>query len=190
MFASGCLVTESPDFEPKQAPPSLFSHEQTPTTEVMLIFQEASGYPLTEFFARVLSEETNEPLKGVLLLDYGNGKSESGPWLYAATPFDVNAGRLSQGPRLLEPRPKFPFQEASSTTVVKTGCHTITLATSHEFQGELGQFYCPEDPRDFATLTWFITLCTPEGDCLLDDCPVNLGQEHEYCLQDFDQGAL
>lgn len=182
MLTSACLVTESPDFDPKQAPPSLFSHELTPTTVIKKVFADEAT---TTFRARVLSEEIEgAPLTAVLLLDYGLATSESGPWRKAAGEFLVSAGRLSEGPREVDPAAVFSF-----TDDLDVGCHTITLAASHAFRRELGEFYCPADANDFATLTWFVTRCDTEGNCPLDNCPVDVGGgTHAYCT--FDDGEV
>ncbi len=184
--ASACLVTGSPDFSPaERTRPQLIA--VTPTTEMLRPGYENGQFLPVPIAAEVLSEDAGDDLEAVLLVDYGYMASENSPPWREAVPVDVTApGTLSEGPRPVTgtwtPR----------KNVVEAGCHTLTLLVTHQKSGQNPGFWCPADPDDYDTLTWFVALCEDLATCNYGGCHIAGEDTYSYCEggEQPDAGAL
>ncbi len=169
----GCLVTESPDFsEAQQTPPQLIPI--LPTTEFIRAIKVGQNFSLPKFEAKVLSEDADQDLTTVLLIDYGKTGADGSPWSEAHPGAAVAAKTLADGPR------KFgvTWQPRSLTPL---GCHTVTMLVTHAIKEKPPEYWCPANENDFAALTWFVILCEVEEDCLFKNCAITGVDETKYC---------
>jgi len=175
---SSCLVTSSPDYTPPERPrPQLIA--VLPATELLRVVDNAGVSQPVSFSADLISEDAGDDLHPVLLVDYGIAGPGGEPWRQALQQTAIEAGTRTEGPR----RISFPW--TPQTNIVGFGCHTVTLLVTHEPTRENPEFWCPKNPDDVATLTWFTTVCDgslPESDqCTYDDCPIAGERQYRYC---------
>ena len=174
--SSGCLITSDPDFrDPERTRPLLIASDATPP----FAFYElpASGgdpqtptYKPKVFRALLLSEDLDEHVEGVLLTDYGVPNAITNrPYAHDEAIPNQNPATLSAGARELS----VEWNPSPASLVAGTGCHSVTLLVTHEFtRGNDGaRFFCPDDPNDFSTLSWFVVLCELDAQCNADACP-------------------
>jgi hypothetical protein len=116
-------------------------------------------YPLQNVTFQVVSEDLQSaPLQAVLLLDFeGFLTPLKNPPLWSKP--DIPPGHFndpSATPR--EPiKADFPFPSN-----ISPGCHSATLAVSHEFKQELGTNKIePKDSKDVALATWWFDIINP-----------------------------
>ncbi len=182
--SSACIVTGSPDFSPpEKTRPQLIA--VTPTTEFIRPAFVDGAFQPTTLQAELLSEDGGDNLQPVLLIDYGFDGPGDVPWRHAA-PVDVIApGTLSEGPRPLS-------ISWTPPSFIQPGCHTLTLLVTHEARGSNPGFWCPADPDDYATLTWFVALCEELSTCDYSDCFIAGEDTYNYCEggEQADAGAV
>ncbi|MCC6521099.1 MAG: hypothetical protein IT373_00420 [Polyangiaceae bacterium] len=173
--ASSCLVTSGPDFsEPAQTRPEIVNIagcQAEPSLAQIYQFnhEPLAPYQPAEFQACFLSEDAGEPVQSALLIDYGTqDPSSEDPYRHGIGGPDLDAASLGDGPR----RVAIPWTPNHFLDSDK-GCHTVTLIVTHRFTHLLGKYYCPQDPRDASTLTWFVNVCdgTATDPCDLVNCP-------------------
>ncbi|MBW2453696.1 MAG: hypothetical protein JRI68_04260 [Deltaproteobacteria bacterium] len=171
--SSACLVTGSPDFSPpERTRPQLIA--VTPTTEfIRPAFVDGAFQPST-IAAEVLSEDAGEPLEAVLLVDYGYLASDNTPWRDSAPVDDIAPGTLSEGPR--------PINVTwTPRSFIQPGCHTVTLLVTHQKRAQNPGYWCPAEPDDYDTLTWFVALCEDLATCDYSDCFIAGEDTYSYC---------
>jgi hypothetical protein len=177
------LVTSSPDFTPpeRSRPEIVTNDEFSPKPalgEFTLFYPTAGEYSPVEFSAWVQSEDADQDVRTVLLIDYGDESGVSnGPYRSFVLGEPLSAGTLAQGPRgpvTISWRPQ--KQETP-------GCHTLTLLVTHDFREEYGAFLCPRIPQDASTVTWFAAVCETENpdECDYTNCPVYGQSTGTYC---------
>ena len=171
--SSACLVTGSPDFSPpERTRPQLIA--VTPTTEfIRPAFIDGAFQPIT-LEAELLSEDGGDDLEPVLLVDYGFAGPGGDPWRDFAVADIIAPGTLSEGPRPLS-------ISWTPRTFIQPGCHTLTLLVTHQARGSTPGYYCPAEPNDYATLTWFVALCEELSTCDYSDCFIAGEDTYNYC---------
>lgn len=180
---ASCLVTSSPDFTPpEQTRPEIVTNDQFPPTpalgEFTLFYPTAGEYSPVEFSAWVQSEDADQDVLAVLLIDYGDASDVSnGPWRAYVPGEPLAAGSMAQGPR-------GPVTISWRPGKLETpGCHTVTLLVTHEFRLDSDAYWCPQRAEDASTLTWFAAVCetaSPE-ECDYTNCPVQGQGTSTYC---------
>jgi hypothetical protein len=161
--ASGCLVTEGPKFDP----PSTIAPKivpVTPPTEIIRVDAKSKPIVLDAFAFRVVSEEQNQPVLSLMIIDYGLAGPSGAPWKEASLGPSIPAGKLSDGPR-----PKPPEAPATVTwfnpdtiddkVLGKRNCRTVTVMATHAVQLTGPRQLCPVDPTDVDAVTWTVILC-------------------------------
>jgi hypothetical protein len=172
--SSACIVTGSPDFSPpEKTRPQLIA--VTPTTEFIRSVMETGVYQPTTLEAELLSEDGGDDLRPSLLIDYGFAGPGGNPWRVAAPVSVVPPGTLSEGPRPLS------VSWTPQPGVVGFGCHTVTLMITHQVRDQNPGFWCPAEPNDYATLTWFVALCEELSTCDYSDCFIAGEDTYNYC---------
>jgi len=167
------LVTESPDFSPTgRTAPQLVP--TLPTTEFIRAIDLKHNFTLPKFEAKVLSEDGDDDLTTVLLIDYGKAGADESPWIYAQPGAPMAPKTLADGPRDIG----IPWKPSA---YIPLGCHTVTMLVTHETKKEPPEYWCPADDNDFATLTWFVTLCEDIDSCVYSDCAITGTGEYQYC---------
>jgi hypothetical protein len=150
----GCLITSNADFvQPKGTPPFLTSLKPAPYL-VTPVRGAAGMYPAPRPITfDVISEDLpSKDLQAYLLLDF-QGFSAPVEILWSNTM--IPAGHIDdQGPREYTAPLSFPAG-------IQPGCHSVTLAVSHQFDlvPELLRVkLTPQDEEDVATATWWYQL--------------------------------
>jgi hypothetical protein len=164
-LTSACLVTDKPDLEPATTTRPQLIENQPRTTE-FIQKDYAESINLT---ADVISEDAGQELTVVLLIDYGLKGIGGDPWQDYSEQSRLTAGSLSDGPRPIT---------ASVRKAIAPGCHTLTLLVTHAIVGDPPFYWCPANPNDHDTLTWFLSVCD-QGNCDFD-CPFDDGT-FTYC---------
>jgi hypothetical protein len=180
--ATGCLITDSPQFQvPAHTAPFLVAATALPDVRNVVVVDSASpnfddGY---QFQANVISQDdpagSGDAFTTVhsnLYIDYGLGEVPGLPFRYVIPGTDLAAGGT--------------LDETTGRTVTATwypqldsvadGCHTATLIASHIFVDPSG---CPACDNDYSTLTWLVLACDSSmmGSC--DPLPTMMGE----CLE-------
>jgi len=158
--APACLITAIPDFTPpaRTRPEIITSDTYPPSPAVgkVALFQPtapSSSYTGIEFSAWVLSEDADQDVQTVLLIDYGDQSGVSnGPYRSFVPGEPLKAATMADGPREVA----IQWQPQAQELV---GCHTVTLLVTHQSQQKNHVYYCPADPSDASTLTWFAYVC-------------------------------
>lgn len=177
---TGCLVIESWDFSPrKQTRPEIVTNDPFAPTPALGEFTELTkttqGYPPALFQAWIESEDADQDVETVLLIDYGDESGVSnGPYRGFVPGEPLQAGALSDGPR-------GPVTISWRPQSQDEGCHTVTLLVTHRFQQKTDSYYCPSVPQDASAVTWSVVLCDESGVCLYDTCPVRGEHTSTYC---------
>lgn len=183
-----CLVTSDPDFSPpSQTRPEIIANDPylpSPAVGKLAFYQwnEASEYTAVEFSAWVQSEDAEEPVQNVLLIDYGEWSDYTdGPYAIFQLGPPLAPASLADGPREVA-IPWRPQREAEQ------GCHTVTLVVTHDFKSDYPGYHCPSTADDASFLTWFALVCRNEADaeaCLADPasrpCPIEGQGATTYC---------
>lgn len=180
--SSACLVTSAPDFSDPKTRPEIVNTVDCPakpdlSTITHLDYQEGS-YPRQEFSACIISEDLGDDVASALFIDYGKPSAISGGPYYSVVPGEsVPAAALSDGPRRVsaswQPNPALTTDE---------GCHTVTLVVSHQFDFAFGNQYCPVNPADASTLTWFAVVCRDAANCSAATCTLASDTDNpSYC---------
>jgi hypothetical protein len=186
--SAGCLVTGDSGFEdPQKTPPQLITPQPRPSE--LITANEA--LPTLEFGAVLVSEDVDDNLEAVLLIDYGTLGPGGAPWLDDVGEKGILPSTLSQ-PRNV--RLKWPVRP----TDVDKRCHSVTMLVTHERYGDEPYTWCPRNRGDFDTVTWFVAFCP--GGCAtpgseppsFDECPANgtdaVGEPLKYCPDDLSAG--
>lgn len=168
-----CLPTSKPDPEPiLRTRPALYA--VTPPTSQVIFRDVTQPNNKIDLTAEVVSEDAGQGLAVALLLDYGIAGPGCAPWRDDSPQF-LEAGTLADGPR---PVPASYYPPPNDE-----GCHSLTMLATHEPVGVPPYTWCPKDPDDAATLTWFFTLCGAQDAPECYPCPTNLLQP-SYCPSD------
>jgi hypothetical protein len=154
-----CLVTTSPDFtKPNRTPP--FLTDITPPTWQVRRLESLAGspgtYPNYPIGANVESEDLQSaPLQGILFVDFEGFLT---PYKILPTLTQpIKPGHLPDSPN--DPKRETIRATATFPPNITPGCHSITLAVSHEFKQDLGtQIIAPVEDGDVATVTWWYDL--------------------------------
>jgi hypothetical protein len=177
--STSCLITDTPSHEPARRTRPQLLESTTPTSEVFKLVRANNGTidPSPAIFsADVVSEDAGQPLRPVLLIDYGQGDGSGAPWKDFEIGAVVAAATLQDGRREIS----IPW---SGVAQQAGGCHTVTMLVTHESKEVLPDFWCPKDADDFDTLSWLAVICEQVGDepvCDMSNCPLNDAQ-YEYC---------
>ncbi|MEJ7727933.1 MAG: hypothetical protein WKG00_01830 [Polyangiaceae bacterium] len=165
MSATGCLVTDVPDFqEPSKTPPFMLESTASPPTSQIVPFEKGFGsFSEQAFSIRVVSEDLDDdlvarfwlsPRSGAIQADILN--SAGGGTLVPST-LDDSSRILSQGWR--------PPSDQQTQ-----GCYELFWIVSHELDqgGEL----CPVNPADSAQVSWTILVCDSSScaDTVVEGC--------------------
>jgi hypothetical protein len=147
----GCLITSNADFnQVKRTPPFLTS--LTPAPFLVTTVRGVAGmYPPPQPITfQVVSEDLQSgALQAVLLFDFQGFSAPVNPSLWNQ---DIPAGHLDDPTRGYKAPVSFP-------TGTQPGCHSVTLAVSHEFKTSPGTTrIAPKDEGDVATATWWYQL--------------------------------
>jgi hypothetical protein len=167
----GCLITSSPDFEkPQRTPPFLTNLSPAPyeIVPVKAVPGTQGMYlPPPPITFAVVSEDLQTPfLQALLLLDFKGFMSPDVPqrlWGFDKIP----GGHLNDAPR---PGPPVDY----NFNGVTAGCHSATLAVTHEFVNLLAPKTKPVDDHDVALVTWWFDLDPGNGN-VLSTCVVHGG---------------
>lgn len=176
---SGCSESSAECAYPEQTRPFLLgASADPPLGEVVLIGASGGNYGPVEFSAYVESEDAGQAVQAVLLVDHGDTSGVSnGPYRGFVPGNSLPPGRLVDGPR-------GPLSISwHPQTAEVSGCHTVTLMATHQFQQSFGAYYCAADSDDVDTLTWVVALCdlASPGNCPYQDCPVYGSSAMAYC---------
>ncbi|MBW2523557.1 MAG: hypothetical protein JRI23_05255 [Deltaproteobacteria bacterium] len=184
LASTSCLVTSSPDFTPpERTRPEIVTNDEfgpNPAQGELVVFYPTAGeYSPVEFAAWVQSEDADQNVLTVLLIDYGDESGvQNGPWRSYVPGKPLPAGTFSQGPRgpvTINWRPE---------KLETPGCHTVTLLVTHEFWLDPTEgYWCPKDGQDASTLTWFVAVCETANpdECDYTNCPVRGQGTRTYC---------
>jgi hypothetical protein len=175
LFSSSCLVLDTPEAVPaERGRPQILPI--TPTGEFLRVVRTATTTSPLSLSFQVVSEDLGEPLVPVLLVDYGVEGPGGEPWQDDQQQSVIDAGTLAQGART---------ESATWNPSVELGCHTVTLLVTHQPTEQNPFYWCPLDPNDVDTITWFTTICQDTTDaCTYDECPINGEGPFNYCNGD------
>ncbi len=166
VLAPGCLVTQDPvTYEPVQTPPVITSIGLSPDPREILLVGGDVGVPQFDITASILSEDTDQPVKVSLYVDYGSMNALDQPFRFALPNFpDLPPASLSDGPRKL-----IGVRWVEGAFPLSLGCHRLTLVVTHAFDAVTG---CPKNLNDSSQVSWFFRQCG-DGECtpVLDNCP-------------------
>lgn len=159
MALSGCLVTSTPEFTPpERTRPFLITASADPDPRGVLLIntleQQQVRKTSFEFSADVVSEDQGDKVKGYLYIDYGV-KVGDHPYADVITQIRELPPSTMTDATKRNIRGKLDLE----TNVLDTGCHTVTLIVSHEFDAETS---CPVCRNDSSQLTWPVFVCPPE----------------------------
>ena len=173
MLSSACLVTSKPQIEQSQATaPFLVAASADPDAREFIRLDDDTPITLS---ADVLSDDGDRRVQTALYVDYGLQNPKLPQWPYAlAIPGNSFApATLADGPRRLHQT------FVPSIYKLESGCHTLTLIVSHEFDQSTDLRYCPTSLADSSQLTWYLLKCDAPGNCPTIDlasakqsCPV------------------
>jgi hypothetical protein len=169
----GCLITSSPDFTKPERTPPFLTNVSPPTYQIVPI-KAVPGtvgmyLPPPPISFEIVSEDLQTAsLQALLLLDFKGFESPDVPqrlWGKDKIP----AGHLNSEPRRVEVD-DYDFRG------VPPGCHSATLAVTHEFIDLGAPKTKPVDDRDVALVTWWFDLAgDPGAGNLLSTCVVRGG---------------
>src|SRR5262245_44844648 len=151
-----CLITASPDFaKPTRTPPFLTNLSPAPYQIQKVSSTGATAMYIGDHITfQVVSEDIQSGLTALLLLDFEGFGVPFHPALWGPTSIPPGHFNTPDAP----PRETFdfPVNFPAGTT---TGCHSVTLAVSHEFVQPVGSnTFKPNDELDVATATWWYDL--------------------------------
>jgi hypothetical protein len=161
LASSGCVIAGPPDYkDPGQTPPFLDLAQAVPSLQqVIVATTKTSGTPPTrvDISVPVRSGDANDPLAGLLFVDYGSSNPEYQNWGYASPSTSFN-------------NPERPIS-VSWQVNSQPGCHTLTLLVTHlsKANTNTGEYF---DQNDIALATWWVNVVTdknnvpPLSDCL------------------------
>ncbi|MEM1032518.1 MAG: hypothetical protein AAGN82_19380 [Myxococcota bacterium] len=175
---SGCLVLGDPQYlDPERTAPRI-----TPLTRPEELRTELSaedGSWDVSFRVTITSEDAGETVELALLRNFGGGAAGGD------RPYESEVGRSNLAPATLSdgPRPVTVDWFDPGVSGEDYDCARVTLLATHEFRGGSGpDFYCPADPTDVDTVTWFVLRCRDtEPRCTFDLCNDNEDEEANYC---------
>ena len=175
--ALGCLVTDTPRFDPPTPTAPYFTGSGASPDPEQIVWFDDQGHPALlasetlPFSAYVTSQDdpNSEPafanVVPRLYVDYGTGTAEQ-PFVakYDGNPAPPN----TLGQSLLVSVDFPPFDPELQGL---RGCHTITLMVSHAFTGSPPD--CPKYCGDFSATTWIALFCdSTSTDAGADECDV------------------
>jgi hypothetical protein len=147
--------------------PFLLGESASPHLGDMTVFQRnpaTSQYTPIEFSADMVSDDAGQPVQSVLLIDYGDDNAVSnGPYRSFVPGEPLDPACMLDGPRHVS----IPWRPLAQEPI---GCHTVTLMVTHQFELKNSAFYCPADPNDASTLTWFALVCGDASTTTLEEC--------------------
>jgi hypothetical protein len=163
--APGCLVLGDPEIdEPTRSQPQLIE-DNPPTSEMVRHSPEEGAFDFVRFHAQLRSEDAGQPVRVVLLINYGQTASDGvQPWL-------AQGGVTFEQPSTADVlRPISLAWKPAQIDPNTVDCRRVTMVASHSFFGKSPFEYCPTEENDVATLTWFVGLCPTANECSLDKC--------------------
>ncbi|WP_437801354.1 hypothetical protein [Sorangium sp. So ce693] len=170
---TGCLVVSPPVYEhPEQTAPVLTAVSPLPHRPIHVTPEDKSNYRSKDFVATVLSEDSGDPVRIALYVDYGSRTSEDYPYPYrrfAELP-SFPAGAIADGQRVITATLNFglvAFPNDGATPVRE--CHTVTMVATHALNAN--KCNCPDNPDDMGLLTWQIIDCDPSEPTCPKSCP-------------------
>jgi hypothetical protein len=169
MATPACLVTSTPSFEPpKRTAPFLVAAGAQPDPRVMISIDERKTAPAKSFTVDVVSEDNGQDVFFRLYVDYGfkpPGTDQPFRALFANIPA-LESSTMSD---TMERTVRFTW--SPQLTGTGTGCHTLTLIASHDFDPAT---QCPKCLSDSSQITWQLYVCdsTKVDECMPDftDC--------------------
>jgi len=176
---SGCLVTGEPDYSDPEPNTPLIVAVDPAATELVRLESPTNDFENRQFSVSVRSEDADDPLTAVLLLDYGIatnvGEAVPQPYANVIQTREIQTGSLSdQLPRLVSLTwlPKLADQAVPE-------CHSVTMLVVRDYIKEPPFNFCPTNDQ-FAAITWHVALCDVLENCDLNTCP-KLGDDTTYC---------
>jgi hypothetical protein len=167
LSATGCLVTDVPDFqEPTKTPPIMIDSTASPPLYEIITFVKGPNDRFAEqaFSVRVESEDGGDDLEARFWLSRRSpGKpvdpvNGGGGGTLAASTLSDTSRVLSKG-----------FTPVSD---LAQGCYQLFWIVSHDLED--GDTDCPKDPTDAAQVSWTALVCDsdPCADTVLPSCNV------------------
>jgi hypothetical protein len=153
-----CLITSSPDFaKPTRTPPFLTALTPAPyLVQSVRALAPHTYSPQTLTFQVVSEDLQSPPLQALLILDF---EGFSAAIQLLQPPTEIPPGHFNDPSAPPRKAIELPFQFSGE---IQTGCHSVTLAVSHEFVAVLGtNKVAPKDDGDVATATWLYELDDP-----------------------------
>jgi hypothetical protein len=154
-----CLITSSPDFaKPTRTPPFLTGLTPAPYLVVSVRAVSPGMYLPQQIGFQIVSEDLQSaPLQGLLIRDFEGFSAPIKDRLWLDTNIPPGHFNDPSAPTREPIKIEFPFPVG-----INPGCHSVTLAVSHEFTSDLGtNKIAPKDPGDIATATWWYELTDP-----------------------------
>lgn len=163
-LAPGCLVLGEPAVdEPSRSQPQLLNGDPAADQLVLLRPDETGTFDIRRFSAQLRSEDAGQPLRGVLLINYGQLATDGiQPWQAQGGATTEPAGTADVLRTI-----SLPWKPSNIGSGV-VDCKRVTMVVSHSFFGKSPFEYCPTDENDEGRLTWFVGLCG--ADIVTDDC--------------------
>jgi hypothetical protein len=166
-----CLITTSPEFAtPTRTPPFLTNLSPAPY-QIQKV--SSTGATAMYFGDHIRFQVVSEDLQGgaltaLLLLDFEGFGVPFHPLLWGQ-PENIPPGHFNTPDA--PPRDTFDFP-VNFPAGITTGCHSVTLAVSHQFVQPPGTItFKPLDELDVATATWWYDLLDDSAPPhLLKDC--------------------
>ncbi len=167
---TGCLITDSPQFQvPQHTAPFLVAASASPDTRG-IVRVDTSALTSEPFSADVVSQDDPagsggqfQQVSSRLYIDYGFNEVPGLPFRYVLSGNTLQPGTLDQTSGRRVSVTWYP-----QVDTVTAGCHTATLVVSHLFDDVPGCWACNDD---FSTLTWWVNACDSSmGTCT--DLPV------------------
>jgi hypothetical protein len=161
MATPACLVTSTPSFEPpKRTAPFLVAASALPDVRNMILM-DARTTPSKVFSAEVVSEDNGQQVLGLLYVDYGYNPPGTDQPFRAMV---ANIRELDPS-TLTDPNARtMRVTWLPEITGTSSGCHTVTLIASHDFDRET---QCPKCLSDSSQITWQVFVC---NSAIGDDC--------------------
>lgn len=152
--ATGCLVTDVPDYaEPQPTPPFMLEATANPTTTSLLRFEDrGEGFAPVSLTVNVVSEDDGRAVEHRFFLSGRSQGTQLEPDSYVAGP-DLEPGSLTGEARVLTGS----FRPRSQTP---PGCYQLFWLASH---GNSNSTDCPIDAGDYSQINWTVLVCS--GDC-------------------------
>jgi hypothetical protein len=155
LFASGCLLAEPPERNPRQTPPILNLAQASPGVTRLLVLDGPTVLP---FSIPVRSEDVGESIRFGMHRNYSAGAPRSDRIF---GPEEIEPSHLNDTSREIAFNANLP---------APTPCYQLTLVVCHVSSFELGEALCrPDSLDDTALATWWV-VSEEAGEAGLEGC--------------------